>query len=99
MTHKVWFNERLIIDYDIDNAWLQNKTGYRGFVHNAYANVNQETNGIDCIEAGRCTTETTYRYNDNYDVRSGPPVSCESIGFPAASGPGVTAPAAPILLP
>ena len=61
--------------------------GYEGFAWNNYANTNQPP-------AISPSTETSGRYQDNYHVRSGSPVSCSQIGF-AGGSVDSTPPSAP----
>jgi len=48
--------------------------GYVGLAWNNYANVNQAGGGTP-------TTEASGRYQDNYHIRAGAPVSCTQIGY------------------
>lgn len=76
-------SEVLIIDFSgFDGEFLDNKNGYHGMTWNAYANTNQGGGEIP-------TTITSYRYEDNFHLREGAPVSCQQIGFGAGgSAPG-----------
>lgn len=96
---KLWHNGTLILDVDnIDfRQTLDQYYGNMGL--NNFANTNDPASG-----GTNPSDETTYRYIDNFHVRSGPPVSCAAIGYGGGGGepppppPGGEAPAAPILL-
>lgn len=71
---RIYFNEELIIHIDnLDGSVLYNQD-YNAMVLNNYSNANQ---GL----GETATTEAAYRYQDNYHIRQGAPVSCSSIGF------------------
>jgi hypothetical protein len=74
-TIKIWFNNTLIIDFDVDSRFTTAATqnGIASFVWNAFTNFNDPNVGQ--------TTVTTYRYEDNLHIRAGAPVSCAQIGF------------------
>lgn len=63
-------------------------SGWTRYELNDFSNANQKGgNGKFCNDRfgdDTCTSETTYRSEDNLVLREGEPVSCETIGF--ASG-------------
>lgn len=78
---QMWFTgpagvQKKIVDIaNVNLTGFNAGSGYSGFRWNAYSNHNQ---GLGAIP----TTQTTFRYMDNYHVRAGAPVSCAQIGFP-----------------
>ncbi len=75
MELKIWHNEKLLVwisGFDAASALVaQSITGMH---FNSYANANQTV-------GQQGTTAVTYRYEDNFVVRSGAPASCASVGF------------------
>jgi hypothetical protein len=92
---KLYHNDQLIVDIrNVDSRVFKDKK-FDYFVWNAYSNANQ---GLG--EGSGPTNQTTYRYADNFHVRTGPPASCAAIGFdgsvpPPPPDPGEEPPAAP----
>lgn len=83
MELRIWHNETLIFEMTgFDSSVLRNQS-YKFMNWNAYSNANQTTTNptVTCEDRGSCTTETTYRYEDNITITNGPPVSCSDIGF------------------
>ncbi len=78
--------ERTVIDFDgFDGTKFLSRGGIKGLLINSYANANQGLGETP-------TTQATRRYEDNWHIRAGPPVSCAQIGF---SGGDSAPPAAP----
>jgi hypothetical protein len=72
------------------NPPIQSKNGYQALNWNNYYNGNYNGNPPGPLNS----TQTTFRYEDNFHIRAGAPVSCAQIGF-ASTGGGPTPPAAP----
>lgn len=73
-----WLDGELLIDIDVDMTGTNYDgatDGIDGFAFNSYANKNI---------SGSPTTVAVRRYQDNLVMRSGSPVLCEDVGFPAA---------------
>lgn len=84
-TIRIWFNDELLIDFEADLSWTNSGSGWTQYKLNNFSNANQKDgNGKFCNDRfgdDTCTSETTYRYEDNLVLREGEPVSCETIGF------------------
>lgn len=70
MEIRLWHDSKLIFEITgLDSSILHNGEGFSSVGHNAYANVNEPGGAPD-------TTEVTFRYQDNFYVRAGLPISC-----------------------
>lgn len=84
---QMWFTgpagtQKKIVDFTANLVGFAADSGYSGVRWNAYANANQG-------QGATATSATTFRYIDNYHIRSGAPVSCAQIGYgtaPASRG-------------
>ena len=94
-----WFNDKVVVDFcGLDGRGLNTSTGVTAMSFNAYSNAWQVK------PEGHRLKETTYRYEDNWVITNGEPVSCQMVlgegGATSPPPPGNTArPAPPILLP
>lgn len=85
--------ETLVVDISgiNGNGIGQMTNGWSGLMFNGWANT---------YDGPGPPAQVTFRYEDNYHVRNGAPVSCAQIGFTGGSGGGgdLTPPAAPVNL-
>lgn len=95
---KLWHNDTLVVDIaNLDLREMMDQSfNYMNF--NAYSNANQ---GMG--EGSGPTSQTTYRYLDDFHARNGAPVSCSGVipETPPGDDPppqATTPPASPILL-
>ena len=91
-----WFNDKVVVDFcGLDGTGLSTQEGVTGMSWNAYSNAWQ----VEPI--GHRITETSYRYEDNWVITDGEPVSCEAVlgGGGAPPPSNARPPAPPVLLP